>query len=120
MTKLLIIVLGAVLLVGCGGSKAVAPTPTSPPAPTKEPQAAFSQTDIVRLATQQIGALPVGSLPPGARSVRCKTAEFRPANRMWVVACDFFTETTDTVKTDTAPMQTSTYTLNDADGKLVK
>ena len=34
---------------------------------------------------------------------------------MWIVICDYLAD-----KTDTTPVQTSTFTVSDLDGKLVK
>jgi len=95
--------------------QAADPTATATPArptATTEPKAAFNQIDILKLTTQQVASLP---FPQGANWVICTSAQFRPANSMWVVNCEFRAE-----KTDTEPASTRTYTVSDQDGKLVK
>ena len=91
------------------------PTATAAPArptATTQPKAAFNQADILRLTAQQVASLP---FPQGTNWVRCTNAQFRPANSMWVVDCEFRAE-----KTDMEPASTRTYTVSDQDGKLVK
>jgi len=84
---------------------------------TPAPKAAFTESDILALAQQQVASEIV--FPTGTRRVRCISASFRPAADMWVVTCNFYSEEEGTLLRPLV-YQTRVYSVSDKDGKLVK
>jgi len=83
------------------------------PVYTPAPKAAFTESDILSLAQQQVAS---GiAFPTGTKWIWCDSASYRPAADMWVVTCNYYHE-----KGDTEIAQTRVYSVSDKDGKLVK
>ena len=82
---------------------AATPTPPSP---------AFTEQEVLEFAGRAIAEQE--RFRPDTRWVRCTDADYRSANRMWVVTCEFRSS-----KDEWHPDATATFTFDDETGQLV-
>ncbi len=87
--------------------------PTATPVPVAPPvTAGFTSADAIRLTQNAVSSRSL-AFPQGTNWMRCLTAEFRSANRKWVVTCGFYAN-----KDDATAAVVKTYLFDDQSGQV--